>query len=102
MKGNLMISRSFQFEDFVAAIQGKDDFDIIYMAEQEALHAWRSAHRSKGLSSNLIDKSKAYQEKLIGLIGFLRHGFCATSVSGSDVELFQRIREASRSINTIH
>ena len=97
-----MISQSFRFEGFVEAIQGKNDFDIIYMAEQEALHAWRSTHRSKELPENLMNKSKAYQEKLIGLIGFLRHGFCAKSVCGSDVELFQRIREDARSTHTIH
>ena len=97
-----MISQSFRFEDFVEAIQGKNDFDIIYMAEQEALHAWRSTHRSKELPENLMNKSKAYQEKLIGPIGFLRHGFCAKSVCGSDVELFYRIREDARSTHTIH
>jgi len=97
-----MISQGFRFEDFVEAIQGKDDFDIIYMAEQEALNAWRVVHKNKEMPDSLIGKSKAYQEKLIRLIGFLRHGFYAASVSGSDVELFQKIREDARSIHTIH
>jgi len=97
-----MISQSFRFEDFVEAIQGKNDFDIIYMAEQEALHAWRCTHRSKELPENMMDKSKVYQEKLISLIGFLRHGVCARSICGSDIELFQKIREDARSTHTIH
>ncbi|CAB5089393.1 hypothetical protein D3OALGA1CA_800 [Olavius algarvensis associated proteobacterium Delta 3] len=97
-----MISRSFRFEDFIDAVQGKNDSDIICMADQEALHAWRSAHRSKGLPDNLMDKSREYQDKLIGLIDFLRHGLCARSGSDSDIALFQKIREDARSTHTIH
>jgi hypothetical protein len=90
-----MISDNFRFRQFAEIAAGKEIHQIIYLAEQEALQAWRQAHPSKGLSSSDRERSLDYQQKLLGLIAYLRHGIVPTDCDKSHAELFRSIRQAT-------
>jgi hypothetical protein len=68
-----MISRGYSFKEFAEAMQGKNPQEIIYLAEKEATEAWRAAYRHRQGSEDWF-RSKSYQDRLIGLIDFMRHG----------------------------
>jgi len=68
-----MISSSFDFQEFAAAVKGKDFHEIICVAEKEATDAWRTTYRS-AISEENAHKSLQYQKKLIGLIDYIRNG----------------------------
>jgi hypothetical protein len=53
-----MISPEYDFEQFVEASKKKDVYEIIYLAEQEAIGAWRRSYQSKTKDPfNFIDKN---------------------------------------------
>jgi hypothetical protein len=77
-----MIASNCDFESFVNAVRKKDRLDIIYLAEQEATEAWRQAHRKP--EANDMFKYHTYQNKLLGLIKFMRHGIKTADLTDSD------------------
>ena len=84
-----MISSNYDFERFVEAIREKGYYEVVYMAEQEATEAWRTSYRSKKKRDN--GESSQYQQKLIGLIEYLRHGIKPRSLSDKDIEICRGI-----------
>jgi deferrochelatase/peroxidase EfeB len=67
-----MISPEYNFKQFVEATKKKDVYEIICLAEQEAIGAWRRSYRSDG-SVNVDDqKSIDYQNRLKNLIYHMR------------------------------
>ena len=68
-----MISSGYSFRQFIDAVKGKNPQEIICMAEQEATEAWRASYRKRNGSGEWM-KSKSYQDRLLGLIDFMRHG----------------------------
>jgi hypothetical protein len=87
-----MISDEFRFRTFAEIAKGKAHHEIIYLAEQEALEAWRMAHPSKGLAPAERSRSLEYQQKLLGLIAYLRHGVLGRSCDERVEDLFRLIR----------
>ena len=85
-----MISSDYDFKLFVEAIREKGYYDVVYMAEQEATEAWRTSYRSKEKRDN--GESSQYQQKLIGLIEYLRHGIKPRSLSDRDIEICRGIQ----------
>ena len=88
-KGEDMISSDYNFDHFVEVIRGKGYYDAVYMAEQEATEAWRAAYRGQEVDSS--GESRQYQQKLIGLIEYLRHGIKPGSLSDRDIEMCSTI-----------
>jgi hypothetical protein len=92
-----MISEEFRFRQFADIAAGKEHHQIISLAEQEALEAWRQAHPSKGLAPAQRNRSLDYQRKLLSLIEYLRRGIepidCDERLSG----LFRSIQRAAAS-----
>jgi len=86
-----MISPSFNFEQFVESVQDKDFHDIIDLAENEATVAWRTVYRKHGSIDQGTTKSRDYQNKLLGLIDYIRHSVKPTSFCEQDLQLFDRV-----------
>ncbi len=86
-----MISTDCDFEKFVGAIRGKDCYEMILLAEKEATEAWRYNHR-QGSGNGGNDVSRHYQDQLIGLIDFLRHGFKPSLLSEQDFQLCRQLQ----------
>jgi len=88
-----MISTGFDFEQFAHSVKEKDLYDIIYLAEQEAVETWRSCYKSRSAASSQADLCRSYQNKLKGLIRFLRYGVTSKEFSDHDVELCTSISQ---------
>ena len=67
-----MISPEYNFEQFMEAIKEKDVYEIICLAEQEAIGAWRQSYRSVGSVNDDDKKSIDYQNRLKDLIVGMR------------------------------
>ncbi|MGD8366098.1 MAG: hypothetical protein PVG78_00535 [Desulfobacterales bacterium] len=87
-----MVSDDFRFRQFAKIAAGKEYHEIIYLAEQEALQAWRMAHPSKGLTEAERSRCLEYQQKLLGLIAYLRHGLVPKDSDGRIGTLYRSIR----------
>lgn len=88
-----MISSSCDLKVFVDEVRDKDYPDIIFLAELEAVEAWRLAQRQsrKGLPDHR--ESMRYSESLKELIFFLRNGVKPREPRGEDFKLFQMLCE---------
>jgi hypothetical protein len=87
-KGKSMISSTFDFEQFADTVKEKDFFDVIYLAEQEAINAWRISNKKKLLNGFDSDLCRSYQSKLKGLIHFMRYGVKPNGLNKQDDQLF--------------
>jgi hypothetical protein len=67
-----MISPEYDFKQFLENTKKKDVDEIIYLADQEAVEAWRRAYRSRGSSNDNNYRSVDYQNKLKNLIYHMR------------------------------
>ena len=67
-----MISPEYNFKEFVEATKKKDVYEIICLAEQEAIGAWRQSYRSVGSVNEDDQKSIDYQNRLKNLIHHMR------------------------------
>jgi deferrochelatase/peroxidase EfeB len=67
-----MISPEYNFKHFVEATKKKDAYEIICLAEQEAIGAWRRSYRSVGSVNDDDQKSLDYQNRLKNLIYHMR------------------------------
>ena len=89
-----MISANCDFEKFLAEVKGKDYDDVIYMAEKEATETWRRYYN--GRQDNGENPScRQYQDKLIGLIDFMRHGLKPRTFSEQDMRLCSQLQSVS-------
>jgi hypothetical protein len=91
-EGEGMVSDDFRFRQFAKIAEGKEYHEIIYLAEQEALQAWRMAHPSKGLTDTERSRCLEYQQKLLGLIAYLRHGMLPKGSEEQIGALYRSIR----------
>jgi hypothetical protein len=80
-----MISADYNFEHFVDVVRDKGYYDAVYLAEQEATEAWRTAYHSH--TPDTGSQSRQYEQKLIGLIEYLRHGIKPGSLSDKDIKM---------------
>ena len=64
-----MISESFNIEEFVEAVRGKDYLEVLGLADREALEAWRESRRRSGHGREEID---SYESALKELMMFMR------------------------------
>lgn len=87
-----MISTDCDFEKFVREIRGKDYYDVIYLAEREATQAWRRSYRNQSRTCTNED-SRKYQEKLIGLIDYMRHGLKPSILKDQDMHLCNELQK---------
>ncbi len=83
-----MISSTFDFEQFADTVKEEDFFNVIYLAEQEAIKAWRISNKNKSLNSDDYDLCRSYQSKLKGLIYFMRYGVKPSGLNEQDDQLF--------------
>jgi hypothetical protein len=86
-----MISNSYDFDAFVEAVKGKQTREIIYLAEKEATEAWRAAYHHRSGSADWF-RSKSYQDRLIGLIDFMRHGVKTFQFDEHDLSLCRMLQ----------
>lgn len=87
-----MVSDDFRFRQFAVIASGKEYHEIIYLAEQEALQAWRMAQPSKGLTETERSRCLVYQQELLGLISYLRHGLLPKDSDERVGTLYRSIR----------
>jgi hypothetical protein len=86
---NNMISNNCDFKVFVEEIKHRDYPDIICLAEQESVSAWRMAQKLIRRGSLGHQESMKYAETLKELIFFLRNGIRPRESSKEDLELFE-------------
>lgn len=86
-----MFSINCDFDMFVREVKGKDYYDIILLAEQEATQAWRRSYNNQSRDC-ASSASRTYQQKLIGLIGYMRHGLKASIFSDEDLLLCSQLQ----------
>ena len=67
-----MISPEYNFKQFVEATKEKNAYEVIYIANQEAIDAWRRSYRSPGSTDEYDEKSIDYQNRLKNLIYQMR------------------------------
>ena len=91
-----MISSNFDFQQFADTVKEKDFFDVIYLAEQEAIKAWRITNKNK-LSNHIeFDLCRSYQSKLKGLIQYMRYGVKPLGLDNQDNQLFNFLYQNTR------
>ena len=83
-----MISSTFDFEQFADTVKKEDFFNVIYLAEQEAIKAWRISNKNKSLNNADYELCRSYQSKLKGLIHFMRYGVKPNGLNKQDDQLF--------------
>ncbi|KPJ78303.1 MAG: hypothetical protein AMJ54_04240 [Deltaproteobacteria bacterium SG8_13] len=89
-----MISTDCDFETFVREARGMDCYEVIYLAEKEAIQAWRHSYHNESRTCS-GEASRQYQEKLIGLIRFMRHGLKPGVFNDQEFDLCSRLRNES-------
>jgi hypothetical protein len=87
-----MVSDDFRFRQFAEIAAGKEYHEIIYLAEQEALQAWRMAHPTNGLTATERSRCLVYQQELLGLIAYLRNGLLPQDSDKRVGTLYRSIR----------
>jgi hypothetical protein len=70
--GGNMISPEYDFKQFIEAMKQKDTYEIIYLAEQEAIGAWRQSNRVLSSDNDDDQKNIDYQNRLKNLIYCMR------------------------------
>ena len=75
-----MISPEYNFKQFVEATKEKDVYELICLAEQEAIGAWRRSYRSVGSANHNDQKSVDYQNRLKNLIYRMRSSLKQSSI----------------------
>lgn len=86
-----MISESCDMNEFIKAIQDKDYYEAIYLADREAT----AAERLKRLcqSAEGMEGCSRYVQRLKGFIHFMRYGVKSRLLDDQDLETLQAIRE---------
>ena len=67
-----MISPAYDFEQFLGAVSEKAVAELITLADNEAVAAWRRAYQKTRRTGEPAVSSEGYQEKLLALIDYLR------------------------------
>ena len=97
-----MISPSLNFDEFVNSVMNKELLSVIYLAEQEAVEAWRLTHKKNGSASQFTEKSYQYQSKLLNLIDYMRYKIRLRDCDKKDLMLFHKIYESNIGSKTVH
>ena len=84
-----MISACFDLAQFVEAVRNRDYFEIIDLADQEALEAWRGARHISDGDDSERQKRLRYTGVLEDLIDFVRYGVEPMGLTESESDLFQ-------------
>jgi hypothetical protein len=94
-----MISSGCDISQFVEAVRDRDYFEVIAMADREALDAWRRAYHGSDEAGSDREKGLRYTGLLEGLIDFVRYGVEPAGLSSHEAGLLhclcRRISEKS-------
>jgi hypothetical protein len=88
----MMISPTFDIESFVASLSDKDVSEIIHIADQEALQAWRAGQKKKLDPEPDTALCESYQKKVIALINYLRYESRSCNITRKECEMFESLR----------
>lgn len=91
-----MISPNLNIEEFAKTVMNEELLNIIYLAEQEAIEAFRMSQRNKGKNRTadlIMEKSNNYQLKLSNLIDYMRYKIKLKGCDEKDLSLFNKIYE---------
>lgn len=86
-----MISDSLRFEDFVEAVKGKDQMEMIAAANEEATEAERRYYRMRARGKRSAQVCLEYSTILKNLIAFLRYGLRYRGFDEEQVELLNSL-----------
>ena len=78
-----MISPSYDIDEFIKAIQNKGYLDVICLANQEAIDAWRLSYRQRRFDNTQNGKDRNYEYLLKEFISLLR---AAVTYRKKDIE----------------
>lgn len=90
-----MISPTLNFEEFVDSVMNKELLSVIYLAEQEAVEAWRLTNKKNGSTNKIIEKSYQYQSKLLNLIDYMRYKIKLKDCDQYDLSLFHKVYKSN-------
>jgi hypothetical protein len=85
---NAMISKECKFSDFVGAVQNKDYFEILHLADQEATAAERLFLQPRNDTITRQRCSKEYAERIKQLIDYMRYEVKPHTKRAGDAEIF--------------
>ncbi|MEW6664938.1 MAG: hypothetical protein AB1512_06925 [Thermodesulfobacteriota bacterium] len=88
-----MISTCCDLYEFVEAVQERNYFEVIYLAEQEATEAERLRFRQKGAERQDPDGCPRYADSLKGFISYMRYGIRTSHVDKKDIQRFRSLRD---------
>jgi hypothetical protein len=87
-----MISPTCSIKHFVNSLSDKDIPEIIHLADQEALQAWRLTRKRN--SDEEPDKAlcESYQKKVIALIHYLRYESISCDITQQECKMFESLK----------
>lgn len=69
-----MISSSYDINEFVEGVRGKDYAQVIALAENEALEVWRASYQRRREADAEEDESRRYETVLKEFVHYLKSG----------------------------
>ncbi len=88
-----MIAPAYDFEQFLAAVSEKPALDIVALADQEAVAAWRWAYQKTRRTGQPAVSSQSYQEKLLALIDYVRFGIKSGTFSPRERQFLKSLSD---------
>lgn len=88
-----MISPCCDLHEFVEAVQERNYFEVIYLAELEATEAERLRFRRKRAERQEPEGCPRYAESLKGFISYMRYGIQTSRLDRKDIQRFRSLRE---------
>ena len=92
-----MISKECKFSDFVGAVQNKNYFEILHLADQEATAAERLFLRSRIDTITRQRCGRDYAVRIKQLIDYMRYEVKPHARSAGDAEVFAAVNPERRS-----
>ncbi len=88
-----MISSSCDLKQFMEEIKDREYSDIIYLADQEAVEAWRQSRRRKDAHGSDKGTWARYADILDAFIQFMRYGVKPPGIDHAELQLFRLVRD---------
>lgn len=88
-----MISPCCDLYEFVEAVQERNYYEVLYLAELEATEAERLQFRRRDAERHDPDFCPRYADSLKGFISYLRYGMQNSHVDKRDIEWFRSLRD---------
>lgn len=87
-----MISDTYRIDHFVESLKHKNFFEVIHLADQEALEVWRLEQKHKTDPDHTISLSRAYRNKIIALIHYLRYDLNTGNLTPEECSMFKALK----------